>query len=1163
MKQASRTLAPLLAALWLLAGCSTDGGQSDAGNPFAGVDIPTFNPGSDTTTGGTDTGAGKDAGGQQDASDGSAADVVDPCTPNPCTTAGQTQCSVSDGSAVCGCDDGWQDDGKGGCIESCELPNPPPEPAKVSPGDLVITELMINPAKVSDDLGEWIEIRNQTGQPIDLRGMMLSEDDAFDEHLINHCKPLVVAPGEVLVVGSSTDKKVNGGADVAYAWKGYSLNNLKDSAVLYAKYKDGTKVEVDRVGWDTSWQINKLAGLAMSLDATQTTAEGNDALANWCPATEALASGDKGTPGKVNPPCPNPPDKDKDGVLDNDDNCPDMPNKDQLDSDNDGAGDVCDNCVLQNPDQKDTDGDGLGDACDPAVCGDEELDLGEQCDDGNSLGNDGCENCKAIPAGPGAIVISEIMVWSGAATPQWIELHNPGGQDVSINGWKILVDKSVGGQGYEHVISFAGLLTVKAGGYLTVVNSPDAAQNGNIKGDYAIMTGGKPAMTFDLTGDGITLIDPVANKLVDRVQFTFNQVMETGVAKSLDPNYLSTTKNDDTTYWCASSVPIEGSPGLLGTPGSVNPSCTPPSGDKDGDQVTNAFDNCPFQPNADQKDSDGDKIGDACDVCPTASDPNQTDTDGDGVGDACDNCAKVPNKDQADTDGNGQGDACDLKTCGNFSLDTGEGCDDGNKKPGDGCDAQCQKEFFVPGSIVISELMIAPQASFVPNGQWIELYNASDAPIDVNGWKLRNSGIESHVIDSKTPLIVPAKGYLVLAYSIDVSQNGGVAAAYAYKGPVQATDIGFSSQFADDLILEWNQLVIDQVAWNPQAGFQLVLGRSNAVAPDQLTAAGNDVMANWCPGKEPFGAGDWGSPGKANPSCVNPCKGKADETTCGEDLWCMKELCEKKPGCGDGKIQAELGEECDDGNKFPGDGCDAVCKKEPIPLPKGTLVFSEVMPDPGALPAENGQWFELYNPTGEAVDVVGWTIVSGATSHKIQAPAGGGALLVNAKAFVVVAARKLETQNNGITAIYGWADNAAAGGSLAIAASVGTPISLINPAGAPVDSITLNGPFVKGGSMMADDACLTPAENDKASCWKAPSNTCYFGTLVSAEGFDATKTDLGKPDCATDDDCKAPEKCMKIVAEYEDGFIYKVGSNGKLKCATRERGTPGLANTCP
>ncbi len=1148
---------------WWLTACTGSNDDNDAGNPFNGVDIPTFNPG-DTTGGNKDTAAVDTSGGKDalDATD-SAETVDDPCTPNPCTTAGQTVCTVSGDAPVCGCDSGWKDDGNGGCVEDCQPTGAPPEPAAISPGDLVITELMINPAKVSDDLGEWIEIRNLSAQPIDLNGLVLSEDDAFDEHTIHHCKPLTVAAGGVLVVGSSTDKSKNGGADVAYAWKGYSLNNLKDSVILEARYKDGNKVKIDRVGWDTTWQINKLAGLAMALDATQTTAEGNDALANWCPATEPMASGDKGTPGTVNPACPNPPDADKDGILDGDDNCPQVANQDQKDDDNDGVGNLCDNCVLQNPDQKDTDGDGLGDACDPAVCGDEELDAGEQCDDGNSLGNDGCENCKAVPSSPGTIVISEIMVWSGAATPQWIELHNPGALDVNINGWKILVDKSVNGQGFEHTVSAAGLLTVPAGGYIVLVNSPDSAQNGNIKGSYAIMNGGKPAMTFALTGDTITLIDPIGNKLVDKVTFGYDQVMENGVAKSLDPKFLSTIKNDDSTYWCGSSVPIEGSPGLLGTPGSANPSCTPPSGDKDGDLVTNAFDNCPYVANPDQKDGDGDKIGDACDVCPTAADPNQTDTDGDGVGDACDNCAKIPNADQKDSDGNGLGDVCDLATCGNFSLDAFEGCDDGNKKPGDGCDAQCQKEFFVPGSIVISELMISPQASFVPFGQWIELYNASETSIDINGWKLKNSGIESHVIDSKSPLIIPPKGYLVLAYTLDVSQNGGVAGSYAYKGAVQATDIVFSNQFADDLILEWNGLAIDQVSWNPQAGFQIVPGRSNALAPDQMTAAANDAAGNWCPGKEPFGSGDWGSPGKANPSCVNPCKGKADGEACGEDLWCQKELCEKKPGCGDGKIQQDLGEECDDGNKFPGDGCDAVCKKEPIPLAKGTLVISEVMPDPGALPTENGQWLELYNPTGEAIDLVGWTLVSGATSHKVQAPAGGGALLVPPKAFVVVAARKLSTQNNGLTALYGWSDNAAAGGTLAIAPNVGTPITLIDTNGKPIDSITLNGPFVKGGTMMALDSCLTPTENDKSDCWKAPTSTCYFGELVSAQGFDATKSDLGKPDCSGDGDCQLPEKCMTIVAEYEDGFIFKVGASGKPKCATRERGTPGLANTCP
>jgi putative intracellular protease/amidase len=58
-------------------------------------------------------------------------------------------------------------------------------------------------------------------------------------------------------------------------------------------------------------------------------------------------------------------DRDEDGVLDFEDNCPNAFNPEQEDGDGDGVGDACDNCPeVGNPDQSDGDGDGLGDPCD-------------------------------------------------------------------------------------------------------------------------------------------------------------------------------------------------------------------------------------------------------------------------------------------------------------------------------------------------------------------------------------------------------------------------------------------------------------------------------------------------------------------------------------------------------------------------------------------------------------------------------------------------------------------------------------------------------------------------------------------------------------------------------------------------------------------------------
>ncbi len=57
-------------------------------------------------------------------------------------------------------------------------------------------------------------------------------------------------------------------------------------------------------------------------------------------------------------------DLDEDEIFDEDDNCPNDPNDDQDDADNDGVGDACDNCpLISNANQADANNDGVGDAC--------------------------------------------------------------------------------------------------------------------------------------------------------------------------------------------------------------------------------------------------------------------------------------------------------------------------------------------------------------------------------------------------------------------------------------------------------------------------------------------------------------------------------------------------------------------------------------------------------------------------------------------------------------------------------------------------------------------------------------------------------------------------------------------------------------------------------
>ncbi|UCE17254.1 MAG: MBL fold metallo-hydrolase [Gemmatimonadota bacterium] len=85
-------------------------------------------------------------------------------------------------------------------------------------------------------------------------------------------------------------------------------------------------------------------------------------------------------------------DRDEDGVLDTEDNCPDDYNPEQGDADGDALGDICDNCPDDiNPEQMDGDGDEIGDVCDS--CTDTDGDgYGDPAYSANTCDEDNCPN---------------------------------------------------------------------------------------------------------------------------------------------------------------------------------------------------------------------------------------------------------------------------------------------------------------------------------------------------------------------------------------------------------------------------------------------------------------------------------------------------------------------------------------------------------------------------------------------------------------------------------------------------------------------------------------------------------------------------------------------------------------------------------------------------
>lgn len=174
----------------------------------------------------------------------------------------------------------------------------PPAPAPI-PGDLVITEVMVDPAGVADVFGEWIELTSLADDDVELAGCSLTNGAAQLATLSPTAGATRVAPGARVVLGANANPVANGGVAVDVAYAGLVMSNTAGAVVLIC---DGA--EIDRIDYDAArWVI--LPGVALSYSASADQTPGaNDDPTRWCEATAPYSDTDAGTPGAANPACP-------------------------------------------------------------------------------------------------------------------------------------------------------------------------------------------------------------------------------------------------------------------------------------------------------------------------------------------------------------------------------------------------------------------------------------------------------------------------------------------------------------------------------------------------------------------------------------------------------------------------------------------------------------------------------------------------------------------------------------------------------------------------------------------------------------------------------------------------------------------------------------------
>lgn len=376
-----------------------------------------------------------------------------------------------------------------------------------------------------------------------------------------------------------------------------------------------------------------------------------------------------------------------------------------------------------------------------------------------------------------------------------------------------------------------------------------------------------------------------------------------------------------------------------------------PELDSDGDGVLDGQDQCPGTPPGTQVDSRG---------CPSGL----ADSDGDGVPDSIDRCPGTPLGVQVDSFG------CLIvinpgPTCGNARQDSGETCDDGNARSGDGCSANCQSEQgWRCFEVELGGATPSVCNTVCGDGLRVGGEACDDGNRTLNDGCTATCGLEPGW-QCGDGIQVPAAG--------EECDDGNVVSGDRCSSDCKIESSGPppQSSLCGDGIKGPYEGCDDQNGNNGDGcavNCRVETGWSCVGSPSLCTATCGDGVVK---GNETCDDGNLVDGDGCNSSClVEQCGDGIPQASLGEQcddgnivdgdgctFDCVLEY------CGDGIHQPFIGEICDDGNLIDGDGCNAQCGSEACG--NGLLDFGEACDDGNAVDGDGCSALCLQESCGD------------------------------------------------------------------------------------------------------------------------------------------------------------------------------------------------------